>query len=1512
MATTTGVSSIPSSPLNDISEQRRTDGEGTLIAATTGMEESPETTGDCEPEESNLLREWQYPPVAPAVVVGEVSSSSANGSSEGLGPSPSVVATFVRDFVRTSIDQMYHHHDDRAVHSEQRQQGVPRDDSTRNVAVLSIRSEADAQSFSPVVSPSHAEDNHTTTVSARTVDDVLNEEAEYILVDGDLIALPPRRSLEEGMDDSNNSHNLNQHKPCRPSRMRRGVRKIGKWFGRNKKKHHRACSSESSVPPVTNSNYYNAADSSQAVATARPRPDSESAAGGGSSNSKNMNRQLSLGETSTQSTTAGGNVRHQRGKARRQMGSRRLRKEQAQEIQEQMLHYQHAQAGATQQLPSSLLESAENGLLSAPFASLEESHLDQRTAAAVAAHAPQPERVPIGETPSSGRKTVTATPVGPEDQVFSHLDGLLPPAAVVVEYDQVYEDGKEAKGDIPASMVPVDADLKVDKGEAPDVQAMLVRAEHETTTDLETHEVDHPPARRRGKSDGSSVPLSQAQRSDKHVHNDMLKVLLVGSVGPAKSALARAIRESPKKPRNRTTLGLDVHTWSASDVNFQIWDVQGSSNAGFNDNVPNFGAHPGTQSLFFSHEALYMLVWDLACQNTHVLPVFDYDSDEEDGLANDFVREQIIAEADRALQEDISSRVLSWVDRIARRAPRSAILPVAIIPDGMEESEVDRRCTKMFEMLENYVKWKSDSESMPNIVLDNSRNVLSVNYSQNIGIKQIQKTMVAIATDSSRSVFEHVGTPVPPGTVEILEFTRSVKQHHKLIRLDHILGAVGDSVPVDQTIAALHFLSSVGEILYYGTEQDDDLSSFVILSRQWLVSALSCILRNDLKRELADARKFMNMQCIYSEQKFQENEVIKTLGGGNATSCPLLSNEDAAMLWRSMSFMREAADRYSQMNENSTSAPTMFYFLERLLVHFGIFIPFGSLNHSDSAGLETSTSSVFFVPSLLSQADPGDIWRYRAPESWTTTLCHSWLFRDGTPSDLFEFVAVALLRDLYLFSRQFCSQPREHPHLARTRTTPLGRASRHEFVEEHGPQSIGPARIHQVICWKSAMLLKIGTVFPDHESEDFRESFVEVFVTIVDQNSSHIVASDAMRANMQRVIVSGKGQSGLAGLKLFKGGYQAVLDSVQASLAAFNNVNMQVVCPECLAHGNPRRASTWGWDEVLAAAEERRESTIVCRRGHRVKSNLLCGTCKEEPLNLPVDHGVVSKSVPEILPSVVLIGLWDPKIKQIRSVGSGFVADKKFGLIVTAGHVLFNMEEGRHYGMPYMGIPDAKVVVGVIVDKDCKNAVWRYFAEVIADDVRNNVDACVLRITTKMEHDVDDEDPGCNQPEIVLDAAKMKDENLAKLKVEANFELGEPVRLLGYSQREGLSDPESRRQILRSPDFARGYVCRVFSAMSDDSSSSSDSASRNTFSPREEIVIRCPTIVGHSGGPCVNDDGLVVGILSRADPADPHRCYLVPAGQVKSLVRKARGLCTRPVYTTTGVPSGDPERYHTM
>merc|ERR1712046_262165 len=99
---------------------------------------------------------------------------------------------------------------------------------------------------------------------------------------------------------------------------------------------------------------------------------------------------------------------------------------------------------------------------------------------------------------------------------------------------------------------------------------------------------------------------------------------------------------------------------------------------------------------------------------------------------------------------------------------------------------------------------------------------------------------------------------------------------------------------------------------------------------------------------------------------------------------------------------------------------------------------------------------------------------------------------------------------------------------------------------------------------------------------------------------------------------------------------------------------------------------------------------------------------------------------------------------------------------------------------------------------------------------------------------------------------------------------------------------ERGRHVNRSADFAKGYICKKFKAAISDDSSSSDSSEHMTFLPREEIVIMCPTISGHSGGPCVNDEGKVLGILSRVDPVDRQRCYLVPSTELKTLICKAK------------------------
>jgi S1-C subfamily serine protease len=1095
---------------------------------------------------------------------------------------------------------------------------------------------------------------------------------------------------------------------------------------------------------------------------------------------------------------------------------------------------------------------------------------------------------------------VSAELIGNEDQLLEA--GVL--TANVAPAEVAYIEYYDHKKDEPvASVLPPDADYKVDKADAPCVDTMLRQAERETASDLEQNTVEtsvlqQSPSLPKGKSDGLSCPLSMATRADKQVHNDILKVIMVGAANVDKSSISWAIRQTSKKPKKRASLGVDLHVWSPTttttqegkQVKFSIWDVQGSSIQ--DDGCANAGAHPGTQSLFFSPKSLYLLVWDLAVTNTKTIRRkvsvhHDDDDENDDEEENEFFIEEANRRADGALQSDIKDRVLSWVDCIARRGPNSAILPVALIPDGMDPTEARRRCSMMQSMLGQHILQFDRETTAPKLLVGGQDSVVCVKFDDDTGISQLQETIIAIATDVTHSVFDHVGTQVPSGTVQVLDVIRHLKGDHKVILLDHLLAELSPSVSVEEAVEALIFLSSIGELLYFGGSNNDEiLARYIILSRKWLVSALTCILRNDWKRELEETRRFMKMQCLYSNQEFPENEVCKTLMCGNDSSCPVLSSADSAMLWQTKSFMREAADRSAQLSEDSATSSTMFDFLEHLLVQSGLLVPLQvshSINHDE----------VFFVPSLLIQSDPVDVWTFKSLESWNTTLCDSWLFRDGAPLDLMEHLMVTLLRNIYEFSRLFPSVRSDSAH--RVRTCPLRLSSMNEFTEDHDGSAIGRIKIHQIMCWKSSLYVKIGCAFADGEAHEIRESSTEIFVTLVDQSSVYCVSADAMRSNMQRLVVSGKGQVGCHGRKLWKGGYSVVLKSINETLRNFSNVDRQVVCPECLAHANPSSASTWSWDSVQAAAGSG-NATIRCMRGHRVDSNLICGTLKRQELLAKEDNLASQRfaKVPELLKSVVVVGLYDARQKKIISVGSGFIVDKKLGLIVTAGHILFNMDEGRQFGTPFFGGKLARAVIGIIPDKG-QNAVFRYYADVVAHDI-HNMDACVLRIVSRMEDDVGDGDACGDQPEIPLlnDQGALQQEDLQPLKLTRHFELEENIRVLGFNQGgEGLL--EKGKHVNLSADFAKGYICKKFRPqVSDDSSSSSDS-SRSNFAPREEIVIMCSTISGHSGGPCVNDEGKVVGILSRADPVERQRCYLVPTSEVKLLVNKAKEICLCPM-----------------
>jgi len=111
--------------------------------------------------------------------------------------------------------------------------------------------------------------------------------------------------------------------------------------------------------------------------------------------------------------------------------------------------------------------------------------------------------------------------------------------------------------------------------------------------------------------------------------------------------------------------------------------------------------------------------------------------------------------------------------------------------------------------------------------------------------------------------------------------------------------------------------------------------------------------------------------------------------------------------------------------------------------------------------------------------------------------------------------------------------------------------------------------------------------------------------------------------------------------------------------------------------------------------------------------------------------------------------------------------------------------------------------------------------------------------------------------------------------------IGEEVRVFGFNQGgHGIHQPG--RYLNRVLDFSEGCFLWAFELPPD------IGQRNNSFLPRKELLVFCPTNVGHSGRPCVNNIGEVVGVLNHSDPNNPRCSHLVPTAEFKELVQAAK------------------------
>mmetsp|Transcript_30723 Transcript_30723/g.46496 ORF Transcript_30723/g.46496 Transcript_30723/m.46496 type:complete len:1446 (+) Transcript_30723:188-4525(+) len=974
------------------------------------------------------------------------------------------------------------------------------------------------------------------------------------------------------------------------------------------------------------------------------------------------------------------------------------------------------------------------------------------------------------------------------------------------------------------------------------------------------------------------------------IYNHQLKLILVGS--SSKSTLASSLSSSSSSL---------ISTWTPSpEIQFSIWNVP--------SNTPQHSLRD-LSSACYSNHALYIVTWDGAMHDPSTFMPCNND--------NGYQFEVQCSKVTQSLQRDLDACVLPDLYPLIHSDKQAVIVPVLTFDRTSEEGDVARRAKVFHDRMQSLIR---DGLYIKNVSLLSREKGMY----QKEGMEQLRQSLMQLSSSAS---FPQLGKHVPRLTLTIQDIVQDLRARNcKVASLDLLMQSLaeeeyddGCAVKRQQVISSLLFLCSIGQVLYYKDSKEASLQDFVILDVEWFMGAASCVLSRDWKRELVKWRRmssFMSSSssldeslplrqsrllsedlCVSSssleEKKMEEGDGYQSIHTrplcNILSNCAAITTEDSDIMWHSMNFMREAVENAypTSSSDYEEQSKALFSYLRCLLVHHGVFVPV-PIAILENDGAKSSTS--FLLPSLFPEI-PSNAWSYKTRDAYKTTLSHSWLFHDVVLplSSLMPHIMATVLKDVanYSFSSSSADSNKD-----------------------------SVLKMKDFHCWKSAFLLELRLITTQATTGERTQSRVEIFAHLGAADSESCVASKMMTDSMRRLAVSAKGEVGSGGCKIWEGGYKLVLQSVERAINEYKSqhsqdcgkVEREIVCYKCLTRYHHDAAATLNYERVRDKTN--RNETIRCQRGCLLNSAALCGISGRGadetllPLSSLVSHensvrpGKLAK---DLMGGVVLIGLWDGDEKKIISAGTGFIADRKQGLVITASHVLMKMEQGhKKFGRDYFGLKKGKAVIGVIPRSSdgsrSSKAVFRYFAEIISKDVEH-MDACVLRITTRMKEDVGGQGEGCgDQPETSL----VKGEGLTQLKMNQKFAIEELVRILGYNQGgEGLF--KKGEYIFRTLDVVRGYVSSEFENdigvnMVEAEGLGSDGQMTSTsgiFRPTREIVVRCPTIPGHSGGPCVNHDGKVIGIVSRQDPVESERCYLVPASELEVLMENARGVLNR-------------------
>ena len=243
-----------------------------------------------------------------------------------------------------------------------------------------------------------------------------------------------------------------------------------------------------------------------------------------------------------------------------------------------------------------------------------------------------------------------------------------------------------------------------------------------------------------------------------------------------------------------------------------------------------------------------------------------------------FARDDGSKKSDRALHQHMDEHFFSWVDLLSKHAPNGcAILPVLSCDnDGYEDCDFSKRIEDCYNMLKQRIlKERMDYEmpvddrapygyctgsqsSSPKIMFHHGK-IPKIFPSNNDGAVELRNALCDL--DLWGSVFQHhlhnEITPVVSCVRHVISGFK--KDRYNVLPMNELFTKVMDTFPecsLPEIIEAVQFLSSVGYVMFFTKEDEEELSAhsnqnalskFVILEPRWMAAVVSCIFRDDWK-----------------------------------------------------------------------------------------------------------------------------------------------------------------------------------------------------------------------------------------------------------------------------------------------------------------------------------------------------------------------------------------------------------------------------------------------------------------------------------------------------------------------------------------------------------------------------------------------------------------------------------------------------------------------------------------